>query len=116
MHHSQRHVVSNVIGSPDMRIEIGSAIEMDLRDTLVLASDGLSDNLHVTEIVEYVRKGPLEQGLERDDDRITPPHALPAQWPSVEARRHDRHRLPPDEAAQAQSQRAAKSKRTSDVA
>lgn len=63
MHHSQRHVVSNVIGTPNMRIEIGSAIEMDQRDTLILASDGLSDNLHVGEIIEYIRKGPLEEGL-----------------------------------------------------
>ena len=63
MHHSQRHVVSNVVGIPDMRIEIGSPIEMDQRDTLILASDGLSDNLHVSEIVDYIRKGPLEEGL-----------------------------------------------------
>jgi serine/threonine protein phosphatase PrpC len=63
MLHSQRHVVSNVIGSPDMRIEIGSAVEMDQRDTLILASDGLSDNLHVKEIIEYVRKGALDEGV-----------------------------------------------------
>lgn len=59
MHHEDRHVISNVIGSTDMRIEVGSAIKIASRDTLVLASDGLSDNLHLPEIVEYVRKGPL---------------------------------------------------------
>jgi serine/threonine protein phosphatase PrpC len=59
MHHEDRHVISNVIGSTDMRIEVGSAIKIAPRDTLVLASDGLSDNLHLTEIVECVRKGPL---------------------------------------------------------
>ena len=59
MHHEDRHVISNVIGSTDMRIEVGSAIKIAPRDTLVLASDGLSDNLHLPEIVECVRKGPL---------------------------------------------------------
>jgi serine/threonine protein phosphatase PrpC len=59
MHHEDRHVISNVIGSTDMRIEIGSAIKIAPWDTLVLASDGLSDNLHLPEIVECVRKGPL---------------------------------------------------------
>ena len=59
MHHEDRHVISNVIGSADMRIEVGSAIKIAPRDTLLLASDGLSDNLHMPEIVECVRKGPL---------------------------------------------------------
>lgn len=60
MHHEDRHMISNVIGSADMRIEVGSAIKIAPRDTLLLASDGLSDNLHLPEIVECVRKGPLE--------------------------------------------------------
>jgi serine/threonine protein phosphatase PrpC len=59
MHHEDRHVISNVIGSTDMRIEVGSAIKIAPRDTLVLASDGLSDNLRLPEIVECVRKEPL---------------------------------------------------------
>ena len=59
MHHEERHVISNVIGSADMRIEMGSAVELAARDTLLLASDGLSDNLHVSEIIECVRKGPI---------------------------------------------------------
>jgi serine/threonine protein phosphatase PrpC len=59
MHHEDRHVISNVIGSTDMRIEVGSAIKIAPRDTLLIASDGLSDNLHLPEIVEFVRKGPL---------------------------------------------------------
>lgn len=61
MHHEDRHVISNVIGSVDMRIEVGSAIELASRDTLLLASDGLSDNLHVNEIVECIRKGPIDK-------------------------------------------------------
>jgi serine/threonine protein phosphatase PrpC len=46
-----------------MRIEIGAAIEMAPRDTLVVASDGLLDNLLPTEIVEFVRSGPLDRAV-----------------------------------------------------
>lgn len=61
MTHDERHVVSNVVGRPEMRIEVGPAVELSPRDTLVIASDGLSDNLHINEIAELVRKGPLEE-------------------------------------------------------
>ncbi len=60
MHHEERHMISNVIGSVDMRIEVGSAVELSPRDTLLVASDGLSDNLHMSEIVETIRKGSLD--------------------------------------------------------
>lgn len=65
MHHEERHVISNVIGSAEMHIEVGSAIELAPRDTLLLASDGLSDNLHMPEIVECMRKGPLAEASRR---------------------------------------------------
>lgn len=65
MFHEERHLVFNVVGTPEMWIEMGSPIEMAPRDTLVLASDGLSDNLNVAEIVEAIRKGPLEEGTTR---------------------------------------------------
>lgn len=65
MHHEDRHIVSNMVGAADMRIEIGSAIELAQRDTLLLASDGLFDNLLVEEIVERIRKGSLRKAAER---------------------------------------------------
>jgi serine/threonine protein phosphatase PrpC len=61
LHHEQRHLISNAIGSAEMYIEIGSVLEMALRDTLVVASDGLFDNLHTEEIVGICRKGPLSK-------------------------------------------------------
>jgi serine/threonine protein phosphatase PrpC len=61
MHHDERHVVSNAIGTSDMRIDVGLPVELARRDTLLLASDGLSDNLHMDEIVATVRKGPLRE-------------------------------------------------------
>jgi serine/threonine protein phosphatase PrpC len=42
-----------------MRIEVGPAIEMAPHDTLLLATDGLFDNLTVPEIVDTIRKGRL---------------------------------------------------------
>lgn len=62
--HEERHVVSNVVGEADMRIDIGPTIKMAKRDTLVLASDGLSDNLYNEEIIGIVRKGDLLQAAE----------------------------------------------------
>ncbi len=61
MNHADRHLVSNMLGAADMRIEVGSTIELARYDTLLLASDGLFDNLHLHEIVERIRKGPLEK-------------------------------------------------------
>ncbi|MHC4949010.1 MAG: PP2C family protein-serine/threonine phosphatase [Planctomycetota bacterium] len=60
IHHHERHLVSNMVGSPEMRIEIGSALALQPRDTLVLGSDGLFDNLRIGEIVEHVRTGALD--------------------------------------------------------
>ncbi|MAE66676.1 MAG: serine/threonine protein phosphatase [Phycisphaeraceae bacterium] len=63
--HEHRHIVSNVVGSPDMRIEVGSPLRLARRDTVLLASDGLTDNLHLEEIVELARKGPSEKAMVR---------------------------------------------------
>jgi serine/threonine protein phosphatase PrpC len=63
MHHEERHVVSNVLGAPDMRIEVGSARRLGPRDTVLVASDGIFDNLHLHEIVERIRKGPIQQAV-----------------------------------------------------
>ena len=61
MHHEERHIVSNVLGSPDMRIEVGPRRRLAARDTAILASDGLLDNLHCDEIVERACRGdPVE--------------------------------------------------------
>jgi serine/threonine protein phosphatase PrpC len=69
MHHEDRHIVSNMVGAEDMRIEVGAPLELAPRDTLVIASDGLSDNLHVDEVVELVRKGPLKRALKKVADK-----------------------------------------------
>jgi serine/threonine protein phosphatase PrpC len=63
IHHEERHMISNVIGSEQMHVEMGPTIRMAARDTLVLASDGLLDNLLPSEIVELVRTGPLDRAV-----------------------------------------------------
>lgn len=59
LHHEERHLVSNFLGTSDMRIDVGAGVELRQRDTVLVASDGLTDNVHLDEIVEIVRKGGL---------------------------------------------------------
>jgi len=63
LHHAERHLVSNFLGSPEMRIDVGATIRLRPRDTIMLASDGLTDNVHLDEIVELIRKGPLKHAM-----------------------------------------------------
>jgi serine/threonine protein phosphatase PrpC len=62
LHHEERHLVSNFLGTSDMRIDMGAGIELRPRDTVLIASDGLTDNVHLDEIIERIRKGPLLDG------------------------------------------------------
>ena len=59
LHHDERHIVSNLLGLEPMSVEIGSPLDLAARDTVVLASDGLFDNVYPDEICEAVRKGPV---------------------------------------------------------
>jgi serine/threonine protein phosphatase PrpC len=59
--HDERHLVSNVIGSADMHISIGVRKRLAPRDTVLLATDGLLDNLHKDEIIARIRKGPIAE-------------------------------------------------------
>lgn len=68
MHHEERHVVSNIVGDPRMRIEMGPTLEMATRDTLLLASDGLFDNLTTGEVVSGMRTGRLASKLKNLTD------------------------------------------------
>ena len=63
LQHEDRHIVSNIVGVEDMRIDVGSPLELAVRDTLLIASDGLVDNLKTDEIVRYIRKGPLATAM-----------------------------------------------------
>jgi len=62
LNHDERNLVSNVVGSHELRIEIGSLLKLAPRDTVVVASDGLFDNLLSEEIIGHVRCGRLDRG------------------------------------------------------
>lgn len=70
IHHEERNLVSNVMGTAEMSIEIGPVLEISPRDTLVLSSDSLPDNLYIDEIIDNVRIGKIDQVAERLIDLV----------------------------------------------
>ena len=81
--HQERHLVSNMIGDAEMRIDVGSQLQLAARDTTLLATDGLTDNLSVDEIVARIRSGPLDQAAAALDrrvvERMDDPEATPSK-------------------------------------
>jgi serine/threonine protein phosphatase PrpC len=61
--HAELNVISNVVGSTDMRIEIGPRLQLAARDTVLLASDGLFDNVLESEIIDIIRTGSLADSI-----------------------------------------------------
>lgn len=57
--HEDRHVVSNIVGSKEMTIDIGSLHPLAPRDTILIASDGLFDNIAPDRVGQLLRKQPL---------------------------------------------------------
>lgn len=68
MLHPERNLISNYVGCADMHINIGPIVELAPLDTLILSSDGLSDNLYENEICEYIRKGDM---LDRVNEMVS---------------------------------------------
>lgn len=63
LHHEERYLVSNFIGTNDMRIDIGPVVPLQPRDTVLLASDGLTDNIQIDDVINIMRKGPLGKSM-----------------------------------------------------
>ena len=63
IHHEDRHIVSNVLGDPEMRIELGSSLRLAKHDTVLIASDGLFDNLLSEEISDHICQGSLRDSV-----------------------------------------------------
>lgn len=57
MDHDERHLVSNYLGSERMHVEVGSARKISARDGLLIASDGVLDNLTVDELIALLKGG-----------------------------------------------------------
>ena len=58
--HEDRNIITNCIGSAEMKIEVGPEVSMAARDTLLLASDGLFDNLTTSQVTNSIRAGHLK--------------------------------------------------------
>jgi len=65
LRHDDRHVVSNLLGTPDMHVEVSNPVRMQPRDTLILASDGVYDNLLTHQITNLIRTGDLLSAANR---------------------------------------------------
>jgi len=57
--HEERHLVSNMLGLPGMRVEVGLPLKLAPRDTVLVASDALFDNVRLEEIAVLSRRRPL---------------------------------------------------------
>jgi serine/threonine protein phosphatase PrpC len=68
LQHSELNLIFNVIGSSDMRIEIGSELPIAPRDTILLASDGLTDNVMQDETISAIRKGTMADSVRKLTD------------------------------------------------
>lgn len=73
--HPERSLVLNLLGLEDWSIGLSSLFSIDDKDTVLICSDGLTDNLTNTEIIECIRKGPLPEGarelIRLADERMT---------------------------------------------
>lgn len=57
--HPRRHLLNNMLGDPAFWLEINGPIKLYPRDTLLMATDGLWDNLFLSEIINCIRVGTL---------------------------------------------------------
>jgi len=81
--HADRNLITNCLGIDQMKIDLGSSMEMATRDTLLIASDGLFDNLTVAETIDVVKSGDLAKSanrlLEMTHSKMANPQELPSK-------------------------------------
>lgn len=64
LHHEDLNLVTSLVGGPEMRLEIGPWMLLKPRETLLVATDGLLDNVYRRELAQAVR-GKIELAEER---------------------------------------------------
>ncbi len=62
---SNRNIILNALGYPDMRMELSPPIKLAAKDTIFLATDGILDNLSPTQISENICAGPIQTRANR---------------------------------------------------
>jgi len=68
--HPRRHLLNNMVGDPALWLEKMGPLELAPRDTVLVASDGLWDNLFVSEVIEIIRAGPMLQAAQLLADTV----------------------------------------------
>ncbi len=68
--HEDRNIISNALGAEGTYIDVGLPRSLAARDTLVIGSDGLYDNLTMSEIVDLVRKDSIEKAVEKTREAV----------------------------------------------
>ncbi len=54
LQHAERHYISNVVGAPELKIEVGPRVTLARHDTVALGSDGLFDNVRPEELAHFL--------------------------------------------------------------
>jgi len=62
--HDERHLVSNMLGLAGMRVEVGIPLKLAPRDTVLVASDALFDNVQFDEIAKLAKLRPLVRAVD----------------------------------------------------
>ena len=62
--HEDRNLVSNILGYEPFSIESSAKLALAKRDTVLIASDGLFDNLYVYEICQIACKRPIKKACD----------------------------------------------------
>ena len=63
--HEDNNLITNCLGSADLKVEIGLFQSLAVRDTLLVASDGLFDNVSREQVARTVCKGELRTQVSR---------------------------------------------------
>lgn len=63
MEHRDRHLISNALGGETTHLELAGPFPLRARDRVLLASDGLTDNLLERRIADLVRRGRADRTL-----------------------------------------------------
>lgn len=77
--HEDRHLVSNVVGAKDMHISMSIPVHIKRYDTLLLATDGLIDNVEKQTIVDTIRRGPIDKDMNKLCDLVSSRMASPGE-------------------------------------
>lgn len=62
LEHENRNVILNALGYKDMRMELSPPVKLSPRDKVLIASDGVLDNLTPQQISDQLVGGPIQKG------------------------------------------------------